>query len=907
VPPPIRRPILLPAHRPTLLPAHRPTLLPAHRPIFLPAHHPTDRTGTMIRVTLQAIAAHWTRLVAATVAVALGVAFVVASFVLVDTFERSTDDLFAATVAGVDLVVALRDQTGPEGTRERFPDTVADRIAAVPGVADARGVVWGPAQFVRADGTPVRTGRAPTLATSWTSAGGTGPFRPVGPGDRAPEGPDEVAVDLDTARANGFALGDRVRVAGIGPARDYRVVGRFRVGDRDRIGGVTLAAFDLATAQAVVGAPGAIDAVHVTRAGGPPGVRDRILDRVGPGFEVRRAAAAAGDAGDALRTLLARVGAVLFGVAVVGVVVAALLVANTFAVVVTQRARDLARLRVLGASRTQVVGAVTGEALVVGVVGTALGGGLGVGAAAVLADRVARLGFVPGGPVVEPRTLFVAAGLGVAVSVGAALVPAVRAARAAPLAALTAAETGSPGPRAPRRARTGLGWVGVAVGAALLARGALGDPAGRTGPAVMGAGVLLVAVAALLPGWVGTLAARRPRAGAGTVARPAGGTGRVPARLARAQAARDPRRIAAPATAVAVGLAVMTAVAVVGASARASVGRAVDRGVRAELVLRAAEFGGFSPEVASAVAAVPGVTDVTPWAFRSVRVADPARPGTTAPSEVLAGTDAAGLAETVDLGLRSGTFRALEPAGILVQADAARARGLAVGDPVVVPMARGSFRLAVAGVYDRADVTGGLPVTWIVPRSVYTAGFGTDEPDTLVHVATTGPVDAVAARVRDRLRDAFPTVEVRTRSEYRADQVRAVDRYLAVTAALLLLALGIAVLGIANACVLGVVTRTRELGLLRAVGMTPGQVRATVRTEAVLIATVGAVVGIGVGLAWGVAFVGALRAEGLTVVAVPGPALLGGAGAALLAAIVAAALPARRAARLDVLAAIARP
>lgn len=870
----------------------------------------------MIRATLQAIAAHRARLAASVVAVALGVALVVGAFVLVDTFERSTDDLFGATLTGVDLVVALRDQAGPEGTRERFPEAVAARVAAVPGVATARGVVWGPARLVDADGVPVRTGLAPTLATSWSATDRRGPFRPVGARDRAPQGPDEVAVDVDTARANGFALGDTVRVAGIGPARDYRVVGRFRVGGRAGVGGVTLAAFDRATAQAVVGAPGALDAVEVVRARGAAGagVADRIRTAVGPGFEVRPADAVVADAGATVRTLLARLAALLLAVAAVGIVVAALLVGNTFAVSVSERARELALLRVLGASRMQVVGAVTAEALAVGIVGTVLGGLLGVGAAVALADRVAAVGFVPGGPVVAGRTAAVAVALGIGVTVGVALLPAVRAARAAPVAALTGAATG---PGGPGTLRTG---VGVAVAGAgllgLLARsgpGPGGDPVGpfgSFGSVVAGAGLLLVGVALALPAGVRILVGSGlggvSRAGWEGARRTGRGRGRVvPGRLARAHAARDPRRIAAPATAVAVGLAVMTAVAVVGASARASVGRAVDRGIRADLVLRAAEFDGFSPAVAPVVAGTPGVADVLALQFRSVRIAG--ADGRDAGTEVVASADPGGLAATVDLGIRSGSLRALEPAGILVHEDAARTRGLAVGDPVVVPMARGSFRLTVAGTYRRADVTGGLPVSWIVPRSVYTAGFGTDEPDTLVYVRTADAPRTVAARLRDRLRADFPTVEVRTRAAYRTDQLRAIDRFVAVTVALLLLTLVIATLGIVNALVLAVLARTREIGLLRAVGMTPAQVRAMVRAEAGWTAGVGAGVGLGVGLVWGVALVGVLGPRGLTTLGVPWSVLGAGVLGAGLAGVLAAALPARRAARLDVLDAIGRP
>ena len=848
----------------------------------------------MFRATVRGIVAHRVRLALSLVAVMLGVAFVTGTYVLTDTLDRSYDGLFRDTVADVDLVVQLRGQSGPEGTRERFPDEVVAQAAAVPGVQTAHGVVQGYAQFVDRDGEAIRRSGAPTLAISWAQEGRDGPLRLVGRDSRVPSGPNEVAMDVGTAREFGFRVGDRVRVLLQGPAREFRISGLFGFGDRVDLGAMTFAAFDQATAQVAVGAPGQVDAVNVVR---EPGVsvealRGRLERALGPAYEVQRAEEAAADAGAVVRNVLTLLTAVLLAFAAVGVVIATLLVFNTFTIVVAQRARELGLLRVLGASRAQVVTAIVAEALVVGVVGSVVGLVLGIGAASLLLRVVEAVGFdVPsGGVVVESRTVVVAIGLGVAVAVVAALWPALRASRRSPLEAFV--DVVPPTSRGLGR-RAVLGTVVLLAGVPFIVTGLdrTHDVRRLTGDlAWVGAGALLVllGVVILLATFAGPAAGLLGRVGARRD---------VAGRLARDNTVRNPRRTAATASALVIGLTLVTTVAVFGRSTKASVNAAVDRGIRADVILKAPQFTGFSPEVSARVADVPGVTAVSPFQFRKVRILGNV--------ETVASADAPGLAATVDLDLLSGSVADLDPEGILVERDAARDYDVGVGDVLVVQMSRGYYPLTVAGTYRQRDFTGGLPISFVVPRAVYAEGFGTDEQDTLVYLRTRGDAAKVAAAVRSALHDDFPNVDVLTRDQYRDDQQRAIDRFLAVSVALLLLAEIIAVLGIVNTLALSVFERTREIGLLRAVGMSREQVRRMIRREAVAIAALGALVGIAVGLFWGWLFVAALRSQGLSVVSVPWPQLAAFLVVALLAGVLAAWFPARRANRLDVLAAIA--
>jgi putative ABC transport system permease protein len=415
-----------------------------------------------------------------------------------------------------------------------------------------------------------------------------------------------------------------------------------------------------------------------------------------------------------------------------------------------------------------------------------------------------------------------------------------------------------------RRLTDDLGWV--AAGALLV---------------LLGVVILLAAVAAPVAGALGLAGERIGVAG----------------RLARANALRNPRRTAATASALVIGLALVSVVAVFGDSTKASVRDAVDRGIRADGIIKAQQFAGFSPEVARRVADLPGVRAVSPLQFRKVRI--------LGNEETVASAQAEGLEATVDLDVVAGSVRRLEPDGILVHEDAARDYRVGVGDTVIVQMSRGWFPLTVGAIYRQRDFTGGLPISFVVGREVYAKGFGTDEQDTLIYVATRGDPAAVLAGIRRELHGDFPNVDVLSRAQYRDDQERAIDRFLAVTVALLLLSEVIAVLGIVNALALSVFERTREIGLLRAVGMTRAQVRGMIRGESLVIAALGATVGIAVGVLWGWLFTTALRSQGLTTLSVPWAQLLAFLVLALGAGFLAAWFPARRASRLDVLTAIA--
>jgi putative ABC transport system permease protein len=851
----------------------------------------------MWRATIRGILARKVRLALTALSVVLGVSFVAGTYVLTDTLDRSFTRVFDQTVSGVDLVVRLRAPFGGDTERDRFPDATLAQVRDVAGVEAANGFLQDYAQFVDRDGEAIQTGGAPTFGIAWAQEGGNGPLRLVDDGprrSRPPRAHGEVAMDAATARRNGFHVGDRVRVLLEGPAEEFEIVGLFGFGDTIDVGSVTFAAFDLETAQQAFDAAGQLDAINVTAEAGANtrALRARLADALGPAYEVQTATAVAQDRGKQVLDFLDLLTQLLLGFAAIGLVVGAFIIFNTFTILVTQRTRELGLFRAMGASGRQVVLSVVGEAALIGVVASAIGIGLGVVLAIGLFAIVGAAGFdVPDGPVVLlGRTVIAGLAVGVGVTVASAIWPAVRAARVPPVAAIN--DLGEPRSRAFR-------WRFL-VGLLLLAAGTptliLGLQRTRDAPNVVDE-IWLVALGALLVFFgVIVLLATFARPLASLFGRPLRAVG-VSGALARRNAMRNPRRTAATASALVIGLGLVGLVAVFGDSAKSSVRAAVDRGIRADFVLKAQQFAGFSPQVAERLRELPELDAVAAFRFGNVRV--------NGAEETMSGVDPSELAPVVALGIREGSIDAMGDDGVLVHVDAAREYGVGPGDTLQIQYPRGFASVNVAGTYTQEDFTGGLPVPFIVSKASYDQGFGDDEQDALVYVKASGDEDAAREAIARRIGRDFPNVEILTRKEYRDDQERAIDRFLAVTVALLLLAEIIAVLGIINTLALSVYERTRELGLLRAVGMTRRQLRRMIRGESVIIALIGGVVGIAVGLFWGWAFTTALKSQGVTELSIPWVQLALFVGLSMLAGVAAALAPALRAARLDVLDAIA--
>jgi putative ABC transport system permease protein len=838
----------------------------------------------MRKVTLKGLLAHKMRLALTALAIVLGVMFISGTLVLTDTLNSTFSTLFTSVYNKVDFQVRGVAQfgSGANATRNPIPESVAAKVAAVPGVAAVHGDVQGYAQFIAPDGDPISNAGAPTLGVGWDPDQEISSLRLIA--GSPPVTPDDVVMDAATAQGNGFSVGQRVRILTTGSRtpETFTITGIAQFGDADNLAGSTLAAFALPTAQRLVGEIGEFDFINVvTTPSADKAVVQRDIARVlPPGAEVVTGQTVVSENTNAVSQALSFFNTALLVFALISLFVGAFTIYNTFSIIVGQRTRELALLRVVGASRRQVFRSVLTEAAIVGLLSSAVGVGLGVLAALGLEALLRGFGIsLPTGPLTfEPRTAIVGLVVGTLVTVAAAIGPARNAVRIPPVAALSDRPASGDGHRQARR-RLIAGTALTVVGVVLLG-------VGLTKPvvALVGAGAVCVfiGVAMLAPAIV------RPLAGA--VGRPLASWFGTPGKLGRQNSIRSPRRTAQTAAALMVGLALVSAIAVFGASFSKSATSSVDQAISADLLI-SANGGQLSKNVPAAAAAVPGVTAATTvyrsqFEFRGN-------------VETVTGVTTNNLAATVQLRMTAGSSAALGAGDLLIDTTTATADHLVVGDAVPVRFAyTGPTTMRIGGIYQ----ANALIMSYLISSSYFLAHFQNPHVGAVL-LGTNGGASVEAAVVRALA--PYPTAQVQTRSQFEKSQLSTINTVLGLVYALLALAVLIALIGIVNTLMLSVLERTREIGLLRAVGMRRPQVRSMIRSESVILAVFGAVIGIVVGTLMGLALVSSLRQQGLTETAVPVSRLVLFLVLAAVLGLLAASWPARRAAKLDVLRAIA--
>ncbi|WP_129841714.1 ABC transporter permease [Streptomyces sp. RFCAC02] len=851
---------------------------------------------TVLRTSLRNVLAHKGRMALSGIAIVLSVAFVSGTLVFSDTLESTFDRFFASTTADVTVGPAEEENAQETGRDRTLPGAVVDDVRAVDGVAQAEGAVSTSSVTVTdAEGDDVATGNgAPTMGGDWGPS--TRGAMELAEG-RAPGGPGEAVLDADTAERAGVAIGDTLTVVAVPGTFEVEVTGLAAFTTANP-GLSTVLLEPAAAREALLGSAGVISEVRVTAA---DGVSDaelaaRITEALGADtVEARTAAQVEADLGDDVG-FLDYLRYAMLGFAALAVLVGIFLIVNTFSMLVAQRTRELGLLRAVGASRRQVNRSVLVEALLLGVAGSVVGVGAGIGLAAGLLKLMSAAGVEVdlARLTVSPATPVAGLVVGVVTTVVSAWLPARRGGRVSPMAALR--EAGLPGDARTGRVRAVLGVVLCGAGAAALVVAA-GAEESADGAPFLGAGVLLtlvgaVVVAPLLAGVV-------VRAVGAVVLRLFGTVGRMAGR----NAVRDPRRTGATAGALMIGLALVGSLSVVGSSVVASASDQLDRTVGADFIVDTVSEQRITPEAADAVRAVPGIAHVTDLTSVNAEITVPG--GAVADEELVAADP------TYARDLRAEAVSG-EPAdafgddALSVGESFAEEHGLAVGDELTVRFVGGEtvpLRLAAITSEDTLLDQGAMYVSLATVRAHLPADL-VPLPSTLFVTADEGRAEAVHAALRDALAP-YPQFEMRNQAEYKQLMEDQMGQLLNIVYALLALAIIVAILGVVNTLTLSVVERTREIGLMRAIGLSRRQLRRMVRLESVVIALFGALLGLGIGLAWGTAAQRVMAPSGFHVLDIPWATIGGVFAGSAVVGLVAALLPAFRAGRMNVLRAIA--
>lgn len=848
----------------------------------------------MLRATLRSLEAHKARLVLSVVAVAAGIAFLAGTFVFTDTLKKTFEDLFNQVVP--DVVVLPEQEFAPDSgpTAAFLPPAALDVVQEVEGVSKASGLVFvGGVVLLDAADDVVGTPGAPSFGSSWSDDEELSPLRLVD--GRGPAAPDEVAIDTQALESGGFTLGDTVSLATPGPAIEAELVGVFRYGSSGNLAGATISAFEPPYAQELLlGEPGwseidAIAAAGVTQAELAADVEAALQSAGIQNTDVQTGEEYQDQQAADLTEGLGFINTFLLVFAAVAVFVAVFVILNTFSILVARRSRELALLRALGASRRQVTLSVLAEALVVGLVGSLAGLLAGLGLALGLQQLFSAIGAeIPaGGLVVAARTVIVSFAVGVPVTLAAALVPAIRAGRVPPLAAM---RDDIALPRRAMTIRVAVGVVLLVLGAAMLAVGLFGGVA--NGISLVGGGAFALFVA------VAVLAAVIARPVVGVIGAPVSLLGAV-GRLAVKNAQRDRRRTAATASALTIGLALVSAIGVLGASTSASIDSTIDDAVGSDYVLTTSTFQAFSSEAGDAVEQIDGVGSVQRRG-QGVALVE----GTESFVSVFTPED---FVAVVDPTMEQGDLNSLAAGAILQAQQSATDDGRGVGDPVELVWPDGPKTYELGGTYSGDDLfaSPGPQQGFVISREDFVAA-GNPDLDFELYVSAAEGVDPESLRGDIEAAVApFGVVEVLDQAQFKEDIKGQINQLLTVIYALLGLAVIIAILGIVNTLALSVLERTREIGLLRAVGTTRRQMRQMVMWESVVIALFGAVLGVGLGLVLGAAVRAALDDEGISEFAMPVGIIVTVMVLSAIVGVLAALLPARRASRMNVLDAIA--
>ncbi|WP_062216461.1 ABC transporter permease [Streptomyces sp. NBRC 109706] len=853
---------------------------------------------TVLKTSLRSFYAHKWRMVLSATAIILSVAFVCGTLVFTATMNNTFSKLFDVSASNVAVSHADADEFAAPGTGTGKPDTIPgelqEQLGELPGVEHVNGsIVSLSAIAIDQDNESISpSGGAPTITSNWSVID----ERMMTVTDGAPpEGPDQVMVDADTADSADLAVGDPLRLLSAFGDFPLTVSGIAKF-DTTNPGAALLYLDTPSAREYLLGGDQDLTNIYVDSDGSVTDeeLKASVTALLGDDtYKIQTAEEYVEENKDAIGEALSIFEYVLLGFAGIALLVGIFLIVNTFSMLVAQRTREIGLMRAIGTSRRQVNRSVLIEALLLGTVASLIGFGVGIGLAVGLMSLMSAIGMKLSTDdlTIDPSVPIIGVILGILVTLIAAYIPARRAARISPMAALR--DAGMPGDVRAGRVRALLGGVLTVAGLGFLALTGTVDKA-SDGGGFLGLGVLfsLVGLVIVGPSLVGLVV----RGMSTVLLRGFGPVGR----LAERNALRNPRRTGATASALMIGLALVAGLSVIGSSMVASARDQIDSSLGADYIVSTSTFSEIVPEVTDAIENVPGLEHISEYRVIELDV--------TLPSGGSLEVDAAAVPESFS---RDVTMEAVEgdipaafaPGSIAVSEGDAEEQGIALGDELQVAFDRGGeATLTVAAIISDGELLSG---GWHFGQETLTEyAHEVPLPFTLYISAVDGQEEAARAALETAV-EAYPQIEIHDQAEFKELVEGQVGMLLNMVYGLLALAIIVAVLGVVNTLALSVVERTREIGLMRAIGLSRRQLRRMIRLESVVIALFGALLGLGLGLAWGAAGQQLLALEGMPVLEIPWGTIIGVFIGSAVVGLLAALLPAFRAGRMNVLNAIA--
>lgn len=846
----------------------------------------------MLSLTFKNLWARKWRSTMTAVAVVFGIALVAGTYVLTDTTTQAFDEIFVKSNEGTDVAITARSEVDQEdGSTPALPAGYLKRVKRVDGVELAAGTVFTPGAILDDQGDSTGSGFSPQFISSTLPSALESLDYVEG---RAPAGPGQASLDKAAAERSDLKPGDTITLVGTGEARTFRLVGLTELGGAS-FGGTSIAQVTLPVAQELTGKQGEFDQISVSAESGvaPEELRDRIAEVLPKTLRVETGAENAERNADDIREGLSFLTIALLAFAAIALFVGAFVIFNVFSITVAQRTREFGMLRTLGSSRRQILRTVLIESFLIGlfasVAGILIGLGLAQGLSAILKAVGAEL--PANSMVVLPRTIIVSLLIGVGVTVVSSLIPALRSTRVPPIAALS--ETLVTGRKNRVVLRGVLAVLLTIAGLALIAAVLVGGPSGGSAALKMGGGAVLVLIA------ISIFSPRLVRPAASAVGAPLERVGGLTGRLARENSQRNPSRTAVTAAALMIGLALVSFVTVFASGLSSSVDKVIEQNFTGEIALQSSGgFLNFPPGAVRTASKVEGVQAASGQRFGMAEVDGKNRSVTS--------VEPATAAEVVTLDWKQGSdenLTSLNDGQVIVSEGLADSQGIGPGDRIEVKSQTGAtreFEVTAVTASGNLGLTGDLLVTQKTIEDFF--GFDADA-SALVKTVPGADVDQVQQRIKDALEKPFPTVDVLNQQELKDTQKEQINALLAMIYVLLALAVVVSLVGIVVTLILSIYERTRELGMLRAVGMSRRQVRRMVRYEAVITAVLGAIAGLVIGVVFAFLIGIPLKDDGFAL-SYPIPVLIVILILTALAGVVAAIYPARKASKLDVLEAI---